>query len=270
VAEKPVVTDNPPVTLSASCEPHYFSPDDDGENDLLSITLGVKNGDVAEWTFDILQTGSNQVFKRFEGTGTPSEVITWDGFSDPRSAGKDGALRSVLVEPAADYPYIFAATDTKGKAVEPVKGVIHVDILLTKLPNGKLQIRTSPIIFRANAADFEDLPEKIIADNGRILRRIAENVKRFAGYKVQVEGYANPETAPGTKQREAEVKKESAPGSLSEKRAEAILSFLTDAGIENDRITALGMGISNPVVQFADHANWRENRRVEFYLDKGK
>jgi outer membrane protein OmpA-like peptidoglycan-associated protein len=276
--EEEIVVGEVPLVLSASYEPQYFSPDNDGENDELFITLGVEGGDIALWSFDILQPEfsprNGQVLKHFEGTGIPDEKLVWNGRGDPREVQRrnaaEGETRTVTenVQSATDYPYAFTVTDSGGNVGAPVRGIIHVDILVSKTNDGRLQIRVPSIVFRSNAADFKDLPERTVRNNNFVISRIAASLNKFGEYKVLIEGHANPENAPGTKARTNEETKESKKNSVSEKRAEAILSMLVENGVSGERMTAVGLGISRPVVDFEDKDNAWQNRRVEFYLEK--
>jgi outer membrane protein OmpA-like peptidoglycan-associated protein len=242
-----------------------------------------------------VQNQTNRVFKHFEGTGVPTEVIQWDGQSDiherrqtpdqaPGTAQIDPATQSASPNPAAesqlpaigttrvmsatDYPYVFTAISDRGTMSKPLTGIIHVDVLVIREDDGRLRIQIPSIVFRTNAADFNDLPERTVANNERVIRRIAFILNKFPTYKVRVEGHANPENAPGTKARAKEKQKENAPNSLSEKRAKAIVDILVEDGVAQDRLAVVGMGISEPIVAFKDTDNWWKNRRVEFYLEK--
>jgi outer membrane protein OmpA-like peptidoglycan-associated protein len=290
---EPVVIPETPIILGASYEPEYFSPDGDGENDVLSITLTAEGGEVASWSFDILQPvlanvqgQTARVFKHFEGTGAPTEVIQWDGRSDPRgrprsapdAARADPAAQSAEAEPSAtridrvmsatDYPYVFTVISDRGTVSKPLNDVIHVDVLVIKQDDGRLRVQVPSIVFRTNAADFKNLPERTITNNERVIRRIAFILNKFPNYKVQVEGHANPENKPGTKARANEEKIENAKNSLSKKRADAIVDILVDNAVDKKRLFPVGKGISEPIVEFEDTENWWKNRRVEFYLDK--
>jgi flagellar motor protein MotB len=275
-----------PLVLSVSYTPEYFSPDGDGEDDQLSITLGVKGDtEVVSWTFDIMQPvlavrqgQQASIFKHFEGSGAPGEVIIWDGRSDPRALparrnadGTEGEARqprAFRVESATDYPYIFKVTGADGIVSELSNGVIHVDILVIKEDDGRLRVQVPSIVFRANAADFKGLPERTVTNNERVISRIAASLNKFPDYKVSVEGHANPENAPGTSKRTAEEQKESQKGNVSEKRAEAIVDLLIADKVAKARLSAVGLGISKPIVEFDDTDNLWRNRRVEFYLSK--
>ena len=50
---------------------------------------------------------------------------------------------------------------------------------------------------------------------------------------------------------------------LSERRAQSVVDFLTDAGVDPSRLQAVGYGESDPVADNATEAGRRENRRVK-------
>jgi outer membrane protein OmpA-like peptidoglycan-associated protein len=259
------------MAISASYEPQYFSPDGDGVNDELFITLGVNTErKIAGWVFDILQPTisgrSGQVFKHFEGSGVPTARIVWDGRSDAQQTRQGIAYETV--QAATDYLYTFSVTDTDGNKSEPLTGEIHIDVLVIRENDGRLRIQVPSIVFRTNAADFGALTGEIVANNRQVISRIAIILNKFPDYSVQVEGHANPENLPGTSARQTEDQYESRRGSISELRAQAIVNFLVENGVERSRLTAIGMGISRPLTEYADMDNRWKNRRVEFYLEK--
>jgi OOP family OmpA-OmpF porin len=54
--------------------------------------------------------------------------------------------------------------------------------------------------------------------------------------------------------------------SLSRARAEAVVTYLTERGIEPERLTARGAGSDTPIASNDDLAGRRVNRRIEFEL----
>jgi hypothetical protein len=124
--------------LTVSLAPEYFSPDGDGENDELTITMDVHDelfskpgGGATGWYFDILQPEfspqAGQTFKHFEGR-FPLKKIVWDGRSDPPEIRRpNSGAEPARVESMTDYPYVSTIIDGKGKALASSKGLISVD-----------------------------------------------------------------------------------------------------------------------------------------------
>ena len=77
--EKKLVVDSTPPEASIKHSPDYFSPDGDGEKDVLTIRPGASdNTGISSWTIRIYAP-SGEVFKQFTGTGAVPEQILWDG-----------------------------------------------------------------------------------------------------------------------------------------------------------------------------------------------
>jgi OOP family OmpA-OmpF porin len=53
---------------------------------------------------------------------------------------------------------------------------------------------------------------------------------------------------------------------LSQRRAEAVAAFFTDAGIDPERITAVGKGESEPIAPNDDEDGRARNRRIDVVL----
>ncbi|MDR2601758.1 MAG: OmpA family protein [Spirochaetaceae bacterium] len=238
--------------------PALFSPDGDGANDTLAITLNVKTAlPIASWSY-VIYDPNNKPFWTVTGKSEVTSVLNWNG------RGDDG----VLVESAMDYPYTFTVVDVQEQTTV-VQGKITIDVLVLK-DGQRLVIRVPAIIFRANNADFvpktqdakRGLTQEVIDNNEKVLKRIAEILQRFRDYRVTVEGHANSET--GTEKEEVE---QLVP--LSQKRAEFVKGFLVQQGVGENRLTAVGVGGRRPVSKDRkDRENWWKNRRVEFVLEQ--
>jgi flagellar motor protein MotB len=252
VEEAPAAQDEPVPILSYSAAPQYFSPDNDGVDDQLIVSLTAAAATpIVSWSFEIREPEPPYpVFYRIEGKGSPPARITWDGRS----------LKGELVQAATDYPFTFKAEDSRG-LVGSMNGSIGVDVLVIGEENG-LRIQVPSIIFRAGSADFVGLSADIAANNVRVLRRIAEILNKFRDYKVQVEGHANRTQQNATEEERNELQP------LSQSRAQAVVRQLVEFGVNRNRLTAMGMGSTKPVAQFEDRNNWWKNRRVEFILIK--
>ena len=252
VSSAPFVSSIKAPELGVTLAPKYFSPDNDGNEDELFINLSAKSDTpLKQWSFEIREpedTG-NKLFWSTGGKDKITEQIIWDGRS----------LKGETVQSATDYPYTFTVTDEIG-LTSVIKGYIPIDVLVIR-DGDKLKIAVPSIIFRKNAADFEELEQTVVDRNIKVLTRIAEILNKFPDYKVQVEGHAN--NVSGT---EREEKEDLIP--LSAARADAVRRFLIEKGVSRSRLSSVGIGGTKPIASLSDKDNWWKNRRVEFVLIK--
>jgi outer membrane protein OmpA-like peptidoglycan-associated protein len=240
--------------LKVALSEGYFSPDGDGASDTLTITLEARDeSSLANWSFEIHEPQPPYLlFYKWEGEGNPPRELVWNGKS---SSGE-------VVQSASDYPYTFAAADSLGNS-STLEGEIAVDVLVIK-EGENLKVQVPSIVFGPNSGGFDGLNEEDRASNDFILRRIAQVLLKFNTYKVKVEGHANP-IARTERERQRETQDLQ---SLSEKRAQTIVDYLVNLGIERSRLTSYGIGGARPIVSYADRDNWWKNRRVEFILER--
>jgi len=138
-----------------------------------------------------------------------------------------------------------------------------VDILVIR-EGDKLKVRIASITFAANTPDYINVEADKALKNGQTIARLAEIFKKYAAYKIQVEGHANLVNFDNPARAKQEQEQELLP--LSKKRADAIRDALIAQGIEAARISTVGVGASQPIVPFSDLDNRWKNRRVEFVL----
>ncbi len=112
---------------------------------------------------------------------------------------------------------------------------------------GRFEIlsRTGNIFFRSGSADLD--PESL-----PLLRNVVDIVGRCPGMKLEVAGHTDSDGDASANQR------------LSEARAGAVSSYLTQNGIEAARISTVGYGESKPAFPNSGNQNKRRNRRIEF------
>ena len=255
--------ENRPI-LSVHTSPRYFSPDNDGVDDKLTIDLGVTSEiPVASWSFNVYDPENNNLIWSRSGVGDVPKKLEWNGRSNTGE----------LVQSATDYPFSFSAKDENGMSSE-ARGELSVDVLVIHEGN-VLKIQVPSIIFRSDSADFVGLDEdpqkgldKATIDNNiKVIQRIAQILNKFPDYSVRIEGHANNIT--GTEAEESASANGNIPlVPLSEARAKLVRDMLVGFGVRSDRLSTVGMGGRKPVVSRADKPNWWKNRRVEFILDK--
>jgi outer membrane protein OmpA-like peptidoglycan-associated protein len=203
---------------------------------------------LAGWSIDIREPEPPYVlFGHFEGPGAPPAEIQWDG-RNPKGE---------LVQSASDYLFTFTVKDAPGNS-SSLEGVIETDILVIRDGN-QLKAQVPSIVFGANVGGFQGLSAEVIANNNWILQRIAMVLNKFGGYKISVEGHANP-----ILRTRREETNELQP--LSAARAKTVVEKLVEYGVARDRLSSVGMGGTKPAVPFEDRDGWWKNRRVEFIL----
>lgn len=100
--------------------------------------------------------------------------------------------------------------------------------------------------------DQYNLPE----DSKKVLQNIYDVFIKNPELQVEISGHTDDV---GTKEYNLD---------LSEKRAQAVLNYLVQLGVQSGRIKAIGFGDQVPVVANDSKANRQKNRRVEFKVLK--
>lgn len=101
------------------------------------------------------------------------------------------------------------------------------------------------IQFAFDSADLQ-------GDASLALDGIFQNIQEHANYSVTVRGYASSEGDLNYNKK------------LSLRRAQTVANYLTSRGVDQNHISAVGMGISNPVADNSTEAGRQLNRRVDF------
>ena len=250
--------------LSVHTSPRYFSPDNDGVDDKLTIDLSVTSGTpIASWSFNIYDPSNNSLIWSRSGIGEVNDKLEWNGRTNTGE----------LVQSATDYPFTFSAKDENGMSSE-ARGELSVDVLVIH-EGAVLKIQVPSIIFRSDKADFvgkdvdskKGLDQATIDNNIKVIQRIAQILNKFPDYSVRIEGHANNIT--GTEEEETSTANGNIPlVPLSKARADLVRDMLIESGVDGNRLSTVGMGGRQPVVSRSDKPNWWKNRRVEFILEK--
>jgi flagellar hook assembly protein FlgD len=243
-----------PPKIEVEAKPVPFAPSGEEMTDTMTIALKVSGASpVDTWDAAILDP-ENHPFNSFSGKGAPEEAITWDGLS----------ANGELVESAQDYILVTTVKDLLGN-VATLKTILPIDVLVIRDGN-RLKVRVTSITFAPNTADYINVPTDRADKNMNTLKRLAQIFKKYAQYKIRIEGHAVminwDKPAEGQKEQVAVLIP------LSKSRAEAVKSALGKLGIDAKRITTEGIGGAAPIVPFSDLENRWKNRRVEFILVK--
>jgi flagellar hook assembly protein FlgD len=240
------------MTLSSKT----FAPNNvDGPSDL---TVSIKTTEgvvpVAGWQMTVLDP-RGKPFRQWSGTGVPPKTLYWDGKGD----------KGDVVESGEDYQLQLRVSDTQNHVTRK-QDTVTIDISVIKLAEGKYKIVVSSIQFAGYSSDVFKVTGDLLTKNIYVLKRLANALGKFPGYKIRLEGYAVSEFWNDPKTADWEQKTQLLPLSLD--RALAVKSVMVLLGIDADRFTVQGYGGDKPIVPHSDLENRWKNRRVEFYLDK--
>lgn len=249
---EPVLLDITPPKVSWKAEPLPFSPDGDGTNDIVRFEMTTEDASpISGWRIEIRDPMGKE-FRSFSGTGNPSRTITWNGISETGE----------LVEAAYDYPVAVTVRDALWNTAR-LEELLPIDVLVFR-DGDRLKIRISAINFAPFTADYLSLDSDKVERNLKTLDRLAEILEKYGTYRIRLEGHAvrllwnDPAGWPA---EERDVLKP-----LSEARAQAIKTALTERGIRAERMTTYGYGGTVPFVPHGDTENRWKSRRVEFIL----
>lgn len=150
---------------------------------------------------------------------------------------------SVVVRPDAPAAPVAmaqptAAIETKSTAEEVRKADTCQDMLKTVVREGTIEFERGSAL-----VDAESLPT---------LRHLAEVAGKCTQVRIEVAGHTDVEGTPYNNQR------------LSERRAQAVVDLLAEAGVPVARMHAVGYGFSRPLVPNTTDSNKALNRRIEF------
>lgn len=242
--------------------PGLFSPDEDGENDVLEVRWTTQGSwPIKGWSWTIVAPGG-QVFFQKTGTGVPPLGIHWDGVS---SSGE-------LVSSATDYTLVAGVVDELGR--EASGSVPFTTDVLVLRDGDRYLIRVPSINFVANSPGAlptstepaDRLQMTLLEQNARVIQRLADILQRFPQYTITIVGHANLVHWEDPVRAKVEDRTESQP--LSLQRAQAVKAALVRLGLDPRRITTEGAGGSRPLFPFGDAENAWKNRRVDIILDR--
>jgi flagellar hook assembly protein FlgD/outer membrane protein OmpA-like peptidoglycan-associated protein len=250
---KSFVVDTVAPKTSVTVSPVPFSPDGDGINETVTISMAATDSlaGIKDWTLDILDPMGHS-FMKYSGTGAPPPSVVWDGH----------ARSGELVQSGMDYSAVLTVTNEYG-VTGTGGGVISVDILVIK-EGDHYRIRVPSIYFGPNTSDLFLVDDTLLTKNLETLRRLAKILNRYEHYNILIQGNAVSVLWYNSKLAAEEQKETLIP--LSRARAREVMKALAILGVDRHRISIEGLGGSNPIVPFSDLQNRWKDRRVEFLL----
>ncbi len=255
-----IILDSTPPVVKINISPAVFTPDGDGEDDIMFINLDLNDfTDVKEWNLKIYKKVEKKedlsIFRTFKGTGKGNTLIQWDGVSDDKED---------VVEAVQDYLVEIVCIDEVGNLSTNLTE-FTTGVLVERTPDG-LRIRVSSILFAFDKATFVGDYKKPLDKIIYILRRIMSTPEKYGlskNFKIEVSGHTD------------DIGSEEYNQKLSERRAKAVYDYLVKNDIEPSILTSVGYGESKPYKIIKPNMSKEKineyrsrNRRVEFFIRK--
>jgi len=139
-------------------------------------------------------------------------------------------IEQPVAQPPVDQPVV---TEPEQKSVE------------------KPPVKTPPVEVRMNNVFFDFNKAELRSESYMEMNRWIKMLKKNSHIKLYITGHADSVGSDKYNQQ------------LSERRAQAVVDYLVDNGIERDRLTAEGFGERNPVADNDTPEGRQQNRRVQ-------
>jgi chemotaxis protein MotB len=140
--------------------------------------------------------------------------------------------------------------------IAALKKELAVDkVHVTRLQDAIWYTVNSDLLFRPGSWQMSPQGQEVIA-------KLAPRLAPFQQSKIVVNGYTDNASVGRALQRQGSTSNEV----LSQKRAEAVMQYLTSQGVKPDMISARGFGEAEPVASNDTAQGRAQNRRVELTL----
>lgn len=232
--------------------PQIFSPDGDGIDDTVNVTLAIRDASaISEWSVTV-RDPDGEVFYEYTGDESVVRSFDWDGVND---AGERVAM-------ATDYTVEYQVTDAMGNVTEGNE-ILTVDILTVER-FGMRKIDLPDIIFEGYTTRYLNWNKELSERNVEVLDRIGRMLQKFPEYRVALHGHAVSVLYYDEALSDLEQDQTLIP--LSEGRTATILDAMGMRGVDEGRFSREWWGKLRPLIPFDDLEGRFVNRRVEFYL----
>ncbi len=241
-----------PPTGTVTLSDALFSPMDGSPDLTLSVNASSRQAKIDSWRMEIYDP-EYHLFQTF-AEKWPAKNAVWNG----------KGFKGDLVLSAEDYPVSVKVRDEFGN-VGVLTTVVPVDILVESIPTG-FRILSSRIYFKPFTSDYKDVRPELARQNIKRLDALAEKLRKFPGYKINLVGHAvkvywDNKAVGDVEQRDVLLP-------LSKDRAEAVKTALVARGLNTSMFTTEGVGASDQIVPDSNLADHWQNRRVSFFIMK--
>lgn len=185
--------------------------------------------------------------------GVPNASLEWVGDKITLKAGDAAALEALTAKVKALVPHTEVVGEAPATAEQSVSNSLTASqTALGSIDPNNVDVNALVKALNLQIINFASGSSDIPADNKAILDQAATLLNKVSGVKLNVGGHTDS------------TGNAAANKALSQRRAQAVVDYLTSKGVDGSKLVAQGHGSDQPVAENTTEEGRFKNRRIEF------
>jgi outer membrane protein OmpA-like peptidoglycan-associated protein len=185
----------------------------------------------------------------------PNASLEWVGDKITLKAADAAALEALTAKVKALVPHteVVAAAPATATAEQSVSNSLSASqTALTAIDPNNVDVNALVKALNLQIINFASGSSEIPADNKAILDQAVTLLNKVSGVKLNVGGHTDSTGNAASNK------------ALSQRRAQAVVDYLTSKGVDASKLVAQGHGSDQPVAENTTDEGRFKNRRIEF------
>lgn len=185
--------------------------------------------------------------------GVPNASLEWVGDKITLKAGDAAALEALTAKVKALVPHTEVVAAAPVTAEQSVSNSLSASqTALTAIDPNNVDVNALVKALNLQIINFASGSSEIPADNKAILDQAVTLLDKVSGVKLNVGGHTDSTGNAASNK------------ALSQRRAQAVVDYLTSKGVDASKLVAQGHGSDQPVAENTTDEGRFKNRRIEF------
>lgn len=185
--------------------------------------------------------------------GVPNASLEWVGDKITLKAGDAAALEALTAKVKALVPHTEVVAAAPVTAEQSVSNSLSASqTALTAIDPNNVDVNALVKALNLQIINFTSGSSEIPADNKAILDQAVTLLNKVSGVKLNVGGHTDSTGNAASNK------------ALSQRRAQAVVDYLTSKGVDASKLVAQGHGSDQPVAENTTDEGRFKNRRIEF------
>ncbi|MBJ9703482.1 OmpA family protein [Acinetobacter calcoaceticus] len=185
--------------------------------------------------------------------GVPNASLEWVGDKITLKAGDAAALAALTAKVKALVPHTEVVGEAPATAEQSVSNSLTASqTALGSIDPNNVDVNALVKALNLQIINFASGSSDIPADNKAILDQAATLLNKVNGVKLNVGGHTDSTGNAASNK------------ALSQRRAQAVVDYLTSKGVDASKLVAQGHGSDQPVAENTTDEGRFKNRRIEF------